>query len=95
MWTFLGVAGLTYIYKKADSVLTLAYKEPMIAATLFLTAGLLLSYIRYFHGDKLRVSQVSHLFLSFLSSVPFINHLIPQTSTERSGKAGSSCGKVR
>ncbi|KAM7382454.1 hypothetical protein PAMP_002181 [Pampus punctatissimus] len=57
-----------------------------MAAALFLTVGLLLSYIRYYHGQKLRVSQVFSLPLSLLSFLPVINHFIPQTSTQRKQK---------
>ncbi|XP_067458472.1 squalene monooxygenase [Thunnus thynnus] len=95
MWTFLGIASFTYLYKKSDSVLTFTHKELVMAAALFLTVGLLLSYVRYFHGQKLRVSQVFHLFLSLLSFLPVINHFIPQTSTQRSEKAENNCKKNR
>ncbi|XP_051261403.1 squalene monooxygenase [Dicentrarchus labrax] len=94
MWTFLGIASFTYLYKKSNTVLTLAHKELLMVAALFLTVGLLLSYIRYFHGQKVRVSQVFHLPLSLLSFLPVINHFIPQTSTQRSGKA-EDCKKSR
>lgn len=95
MWTFLGIASFTYLYKKSNTVLTFAHKELLMAGALFLTVGLLLSYVRYFHGQKLRVSQVFHLPLSLLSFVPVINHFIPQTSTQRSEKVETSCTKVR
>lgn len=86
MWTFLGIASFTYLYKKFDTVLTLAPMELMMAAALFLTAGLLLSYIRYFHNQRLRLSQMVYLPLSLLSLLPVINHFIPQTSTNNKGK---------
>ncbi|XP_044064522.1 squalene monooxygenase [Siniperca chuatsi] len=95
MWTFLGIASFTYLYKKSSTDLTLAHREFVMAAALFLTVGLLLSYIRYFHGQKLRVSQVFHLPLSLLSFLPVINHLIPQTSTQRSEKAENNSKKSR
>ncbi|XP_037641852.1 squalene monooxygenase [Sebastes umbrosus] len=95
MWTFLGIASFTYLYKKSSSILTLDHRELVMAAALFLTVGLLLSYIRYFHIQKLRVSQVFHLPLSLLSFLPVIKHLIPQTSTQRSDKAENNCKKSR
>lgn len=95
MWTFLGIASFTYLYKKSNTVLTLALKEPVLAVSLFLTVGLLLSYIRYFHGEKLGVSQVYSLLLSFLSCLPGINYLISPTSTQRSEEAEKSSKKVR
>lgn len=95
MWTFLGIASFTYLYKKSDMLLSFAHKELVVAAALFLTLGLLLSYIRYFDGHKLKLSQVLHLPLSLLSFVPVINHLIPQTSAQRSERAENSCTEVR
>lgn len=95
MWTFLGIASFTYLYKKSDTVLTFAHKELVMAAALFLTVGLLLSYVRYFHGQKLRLSQVFNLPLSLLSYVPVINNLIPQTSARRSEKAANNYKQVR
>uniref|UniRef100_A0A7N6BTA4 Squalene monooxygenase n=1 Tax=Anabas testudineus TaxID=64144 RepID=A0A7N6BTA4_ANATE len=84
MWTFLGIASFTYLYKKSNTVLTLAFNEPAIALSLFLTVALLLSYIGYFYSEKLRVSQVSSLLRSFLSCLPVVNYLISQTSTQGS-----------
>lgn len=95
MWTFLGIASFTYLYKKSDTVLRLAQKELVMAAALLFTVSLLLSYVAFFHGKKLRVSQVLHLFLSSLSLLPVINHLIPQTATRRSERAERSCKEVR
>lgn len=95
MWTFLGVASFTYLYKKSSTVLTLAHKEFVVAAALLLTVVLLLSYIRYFHGQKLRLSQIFHLPLRLLSSLPVVNHLIPQTLTRRSENAENNFKKSR
>lgn len=95
MWTFLGIASFTYLYKKFDTVFSFASKELVMAAVLFLTVGLLLSYIRFFHDQKLRVSQVFHLPLSLLSLFPVINHLIPQTSTQSSKKVENNSKKSR
>lgn len=92
MWTFLGIASLTYLYKKPHTVLTLAHREFMMAAALFLTAGLLLAYIRYF---QLRPSHVLNLPLRLLSVLPVVNHLVPQTATKRSEEAGNSSTQVR
>lgn len=95
MWIFLGIASFTYLYKKSNTLLAMDNRELVMAAALFLTVGLLLSYVRYSHSQKLRVSQVLHLPLSLLSFVPVINTLIPQTSTQRSEEAENSCKKVR
>ncbi|KAK5618145.1 hypothetical protein CRENBAI_021599 [Crenichthys baileyi] len=87
MWTFLGVATFTYLYKKSNMLLSLAHKELVLIAALFLTAGLLISYIRFVHGQKLSVSQIVYLPLSFLSFLPLVSRLIPQTAAQTSKKA--------
>ncbi|KAM6910136.1 squalene monooxygenase [Xenentodon cancila] len=95
MWTFLGIATFTYLYKKSDLVLTLALKDHAFTAALFLTTGLLLSYISFFHGHKLTVSQIVNLPLSVLSFLPVINHFIPQTGTQRDKRAGNNHKKSK
>ncbi|KAM4735455.1 squalene monooxygenase isoform 1-T1 [Anableps anableps] len=87
MWTFLGIATFTYIYKKSNMLLSLAHKELVLVAALFLTAGLLISYVRFIHGQKLSLSQIVHLPLSVLSFLPLVNHLIPQTAAQFNKKA--------
>uniref|UniRef100_A0A669CDY1 Squalene monooxygenase n=1 Tax=Oreochromis niloticus TaxID=8128 RepID=A0A669CDY1_ORENI len=52
MWTFLGIASFTYLYKKSNMVLSFAQRDLAMVAALFFTAGLLLSYIAYFHGQN-------------------------------------------
>ncbi|XP_006830764.1 PREDICTED: squalene monooxygenase [Chrysochloris asiatica] len=44
MWTFLGIATFTYVYKKCGDLVTLANKELLLGGLLFLSLGLLLSY---------------------------------------------------
>ncbi|KAL6108770.1 sqle [Pungitius sinensis] len=95
MWTFLGIASFTYLYKKSNALLSYAHKEVVMAAALLVTVGLLLSYVRCSHMQKLKFSQVLHLPLSLLSFLPVVKHLIPQTPTERSEKAENSCKKSR
>ncbi|KAM8871214.1 squalene monooxygenase [Spinachia spinachia] len=95
MWTFLGIASFTYLYKKSNTVLSYAHKEVVMAAAFLVTVGLLLSYVRGSHMQKLRLSQVLHLPLSLLSFLPVVKHLIPQTPTERSEKAEKICKKSR
>ncbi|KAM4579799.1 squalene monooxygenase isoform 1-T1 [Odontesthes bonariensis] len=87
MWMFLGIATFTYLYKKSNFVLTLALKELVMAAVLFLVAGLLLSYIKFCHGQKLSVGQLFNWPLNVLSVLPVVNNLIPQSETQRSKKA--------
>ncbi|XP_028986350.1 squalene monooxygenase [Betta splendens] len=90
MWTFLGIASFTYLYKKSNTILTVAYKEVIIALTLFLTVGLLLAHIRYFDGEKLRLSRACKSLLSLLSFLPVVNNFIPQTSTQGNREAEKS-----
>ncbi|XP_027872044.1 squalene monooxygenase [Xiphophorus couchianus] len=87
MWTFLGIATFTYIYKKSNMLLNVAHKELLLIAALLLSAGLLISYIRFVHGHKLSVSQIVYLPLSVLSALPLVKHFIPQTAAESSKKA--------
>lgn len=49
MWTFLGIATFTYVYKKCDLLLGYAHPEVLLAAGVFCSLGLLLSY-RYRGG---------------------------------------------
>ncbi|XP_015238818.1 PREDICTED: squalene monooxygenase [Cyprinodon variegatus] len=90
MWTFLGVATFTYLYKKSNMLLSLAQKELLFIAALFLTAGLLISYLRFVHGQKLSVSRIIYLPLNILSFLPLISHLVPQTAEPSSKKAANT-----
>ncbi|KAM5157711.1 squalene monooxygenase [Mantella aurantiaca] len=47
MWTFLGVATFTYVYKKCDELLSSPRLEVMVAVMLCCCAGLALSLFRY------------------------------------------------
>lgn len=80
MWTFLGIVSFTYLYKKFDTFLTSAPLELVLAAVLCLVAGLLLSYIRYFH--EFRLLQVLRFPLSLLASMPVFKHVVPRISTQ-------------
>lgn len=90
MWTFLGIVSFTYVYKKFDTFLTSAPRELVVAAGLCLAAGLLLSYIRYFH--EFRLLQVLHLPLSLLASLPVFKHVVPRISTR---DKDNKCKQVR
>lgn len=85
MWTFLGIASFTYLYKKFDTVISLTPTELLLAAALLLVLGLLLSYVRYF-----QVSQVVRLPLSVLALLPFLHNFIPKTSVLTSDGAEKS-----
>lgn len=90
MWTFLGIVSFTYLYKKLDTFLTSAPRELVVAAVLCLAAGLLLSYIRYFH--EFRLLQVLQVPLSLLASLPLFKHVLPRMLGR--GKE-NKCKKVR
>lgn len=90
MWTFLGIVSFTYLYKKFDTFLTSAPRELVLAAVLCLAAGLLLSYVRYFH--EFRLLQVLQVPLSLLASLPLFKHVVPRMSVR--GKE-NKCKQVR
>ncbi|KAM8847145.1 squalene monooxygenase [Synchiropus picturatus] len=68
MWTFLGIASFTYLYKKSDSVLSLAPAELLLPGLLLLSAGLLLSCRRH-RGSRGLHSSASLLWLPPLLSI--------------------------
>ncbi|CAL8247970.1 unnamed protein product [Lota lota] len=80
MWTFLGIASFTYIYKKFGAVLDYAHRELAIAVALSLLLGLLLLYTRYNKNKTLWLSRVLDFPLDLLSSLPLISHFIPKSS---------------
>ncbi|KAM9723114.1 squalene monooxygenase [Menidia menidia] len=93
MWMFLGVATFTYLYKKSDFVLSLALKDIAMTAVFCFVAGLLLSYVSFFHGQKFPVFQLFNRPLGLLSFLPVVNQLIPQPATRSSKKTNSSPNK--
>ncbi|KAI1894124.1 hypothetical protein AGOR_G00112590 [Albula goreensis] len=70
MWTFLGIASFTYVYKKCDAVLTYAHKETVLATLIFLSAGLFLSYARYRYGHSYKIPQILRVPLQLLAFLP-------------------------
>lgn len=93
MWTFLGIASFTYIYKKCDAVLEYAPKEIILAAVVFLAVGMLLSYVRY-HGHTCKVPHILQVPLELLLSLPVINTFIPKPSAVRHRSGESASKKV-
>uniref|UniRef100_H3CS01 Squalene monooxygenase n=1 Tax=Tetraodon nigroviridis TaxID=99883 RepID=H3CS01_TETNG len=79
MWTFLGIVSFTYLYKKLDTLLAAAPLELVLVAALCLSAGLLLSYVRYFH--QLRLPQALRFALSLLGSIPGFQRVAPRIPT--------------
>lgn len=87
MWTFLGIASFTYLYKKSDTVLPFI-KTDAITLTVFVTA--LLIFMRYFNGHKL-VSQLLKVPLSFF--LPLIKEIIPQSFAKKNEHRKNSTKK--
>ncbi|KAL0984922.1 hypothetical protein UPYG_G00150520 [Umbra pygmaea] len=97
MWTFLGIASFTYVYKKFDALLEYAHKEIVLAAVVFLAVGMLLSYVRYFHKQTFNVPQLLQLPKELLSSLPIVNMFIPKPSdvSQRRGESALKANKMR
>ncbi|XP_062321130.1 squalene monooxygenase [Osmerus eperlanus] len=93
MWTFLGIASFTYIYKKCDAILTSAHKEVLLAAIVCLIAGMLLSYVRYFRGQTFNAPKVFQVALELVSTIPLINNFIPKSSPARTTETDSKKGR--
>ncbi|XP_076869192.1 squalene monooxygenase [Brachyhypopomus gauderio] len=80
MWTFLGIASFTYIYKKCDALVTYVSTELLVAAVGFITVGLLLTFGRY-RGSTLKVPQILNLPLDILSALPLASKIFPKSNT--------------
>lgn len=87
MWTFLGIATFTYVYKKCDDLVNVSYanKEMLGAFLVFFSLGLLLSY-RYRCGQGKGRKQPSNLgyICQLLSSLPLANSLFSGTRDSNS-----------
>uniref|UniRef100_A0A4W4E861 Squalene monooxygenase n=1 Tax=Electrophorus electricus TaxID=8005 RepID=A0A4W4E861_ELEEL len=83
MWTFLGVASLTYVYKKCDALLTSASKELIFAAVGFIMVGLLLTFARY-RGQTLILT----LPLNLLSTLPLASKIFHKSNISNIKNAG-------
>uniref|UniRef100_UPI00398F6701 squalene monooxygenase n=1 Tax=Pristiophorus japonicus TaxID=55135 RepID=UPI00398F6701 len=93
MWTFLGIATFTYVYKKCDDLLSVSYanKEVLGAFLVFLSLGLILSY-RYRYGQGKGKKQPSNLgFISqLISALPLASSFFSgptDTNNTEQGKA--------
>ncbi|KAJ8291065.1 hypothetical protein GJAV_G00020980 [Gymnothorax javanicus] len=89
MWTFLGIASFTYVYKKFDAVFSFANKEIILVALVFLTAGLLVTYARYRHGRTHKVPQMLRVPLELLASLPLAKRFFSSTTKNISVKSKS------
>lgn len=95
MWTFLGLATFTYFYKKCGDLVTLANKELLLCALLFLSLGLVLSYRCRARGGALprrrhKGAQLA-VFADVLAALPFIGFFWAKSppGTENTEQPGS------
>ncbi|XP_076136074.1 squalene monooxygenase [Alosa pseudoharengus] len=94
MWTFLGIASFTFMFKKCDAVIDFAHKEIVLVAVAFISVGLLLTYARYRYGQSIKVPQIIHLPLDILSALPLTNRLFSKSSISHYGSSASSSKKA-
>uniref|UniRef100_A0A3B3THR4 Squalene monooxygenase n=1 Tax=Paramormyrops kingsleyae TaxID=1676925 RepID=A0A3B3THR4_9TELE len=80
MWTFLGIASFTYVYKKYDAYV---HKELVVATLLLLAAGLSLSCVRYRGGLTLGAPRRLCALFGPLASLHFAERLFRRSSAER------------
>lgn len=91
MWTFLGIASFTYVYKKCDVFLFWASRELVMASVGFLLVGAILTFYRYW-GQK--TAQILQLPLEILSILPFTNKIIQKSDIYQGNKAAKANIKV-
>ncbi|TSK20203.1 Squalene monooxygenase [Bagarius yarrelli] len=92
MWTFLGIASLTYVYKKCDVYLFWVRRELLIAAALLLAVGALLTFHRYWAQKTALLLQLP---LDILSILPFTHKILHKSeSRQRNTAAGANNKKV-
>lgn len=91
MWTFLGIASFTYVYKKCEVLVVLARRELVIAAVLLLTVGVILTFHRY---RGLKTPQVLQLPLEILSKLPLTNKIIHKSGNSQRNNAAGAKKKV-
>lgn len=81
MWTFLGIASFTYIYKKCDALVSYAPRELLVAAVLCVSAGLMITCLG-FRGQKLKAPQFLLKPLKLLTTFPPTKKLFSKSSTD-------------
>ncbi|XP_016375646.1 squalene monooxygenase [Sinocyclocheilus rhinocerous] len=81
MWTFLGIASFTYIYKKCDALVSYAPRELIVAAVLCVSVGLIVTCLG-FRGQTLKAPQFVQMPLNLLTSFPPTKKLFSKSSTD-------------
>ncbi|XP_052473963.1 squalene monooxygenase-like [Carassius gibelio] len=81
MWTFLGIASFTYIYKKCDALVSDAPRELLLAAVLCVSVGLIVTCLG-FRGQTLKTPQFVQIPLNLLTSFPPTKKLFSKSTTD-------------
>uniref|UniRef100_A0A672SVN3 Squalene monooxygenase n=1 Tax=Sinocyclocheilus grahami TaxID=75366 RepID=A0A672SVN3_SINGR len=81
MWTFLGIASFTYIYKKCDALVSYAPRELVVAAVLCVSVGLIVTCLGL-RGQTLKAPQFLQMPLNLLTSFPPTKKLFSKSSTD-------------
>ncbi|KTG31975.1 hypothetical protein cypCar_00022360 [Cyprinus carpio] len=81
MWTFLGIASFTYIYKKCDALVSDAPRELIVAAVLCVSVGLMVTCLG-FRGQTLKAPQFVQMPLNLLTSFPPTKKLFSKSTTD-------------
>ncbi|XP_051577654.1 squalene monooxygenase-like [Myxocyprinus asiaticus] len=85
MWTFLGIASFTYIYKKCDALVSSAYRELIVAAVVCVSLGLMVTCLGL-RGQTLKVSNLFQLPLKLFSTFPLTQKLFSMSNTNSSSR---------
>ncbi|XP_078542910.1 squalene monooxygenase [Lissotriton helveticus] len=93
MWTFLGIATFTYVYKKCDLLLGYAHPELLLAAGLFCSLGLLLSY-RYRGGAAPQKPSPPGRLSQVLGAFPFGGLFSSKPTAQTSQSSRSTKNKI-
>lgn len=91
MWTFLGIASFTYVYKKYDALMSSAHVELIAAAVVGLSVGLIIACLGL-RGQSLGVSHLFQLPLRLLTTFPLTQKLVSTSNTKNSDRTSK---KVR
>lgn len=81
MWTFLGIASFTYIYKKCDALVSYAPRELMVAAVLCVTVGLIFTCLG-FRGQTLKAPHFLQMPFKLLTTFSPTRKLFSRSSTD-------------
>ncbi|XP_065154786.1 squalene monooxygenase [Paramisgurnus dabryanus] len=85
MWTFLGIASFTYIYKKCDAFVNSAPRDLLVAAVVCVAVGLIITCF----GFRAQGHKVSHLFqfpLQLLTTIPLTQKLFSKLNRNSSNR---------